>query len=322
MTPRARAAQVALCVALGVGAVPGASAQRASAERVKVLVLPLDGDADAAQRAHYTASIHRLARVLDRDAALGRATFADTATAIGCDPAQAACAEEVRRTLAVDHLVYGSLARGRDAGALTLTVRRAAAGAPPRTVSTATAPGAAPEAAEPTIFPLFQRETRSPIGERAPGAPEVVSGPAPGESGPIGVAGPDAGAAPVPAGSGSRRERPRDARTLGLVAAGGGGTLVAIGLSLWSSASRLEGTLARHPVVTRDDFDALRELEADARARAWTGNALVLAGLAVGGLGGWILYREHRARRAPRMVVVPTPIPGGGVALLWGGGAL
>jgi hypothetical protein len=40
-----------------------------------------------------------------------------------------------------------------------------------------------------------------------------------------------------------------------------------------------------------------------------------LAGLAVGGLGGWLLYRDHKAQQT---VVAPAPVPGGAALMLRG----
>jgi hypothetical protein len=102
---------------------------------------------------------------------------------------------------------------------------------------------------------------------------------------------------------------------LGYAALGGGGTLLLISFALWSSASGLEDDISSHPVEDYSDFMDLRDLEDRARTRAWAGNALFLAGLAAGGLGGWLLYREHKAQHA---VVAPAPIPNGAALMLGG----
>ena len=72
------------------------------AARRKVLVLPLDGDAPAATRTKLSASLQRMARVLDGEIQPGTATFLDTAMAIGCDSTKMACVEDFRATLGVD----------------------------------------------------------------------------------------------------------------------------------------------------------------------------------------------------------------------------
>ena len=139
---------------------------------------------------------------------------------------------------------------------------------------------------------------------RAPAHPPEVPGPA---------AGPGAGQPERPAGAPISRNK-----VLGYTAIGGGATLLLISFALWSSASGLEDDISSHPVTSHSDFTALRALEDTARTRAWTGNALFLLGLGAGGLGGWILYREHKAQQ---MVVTPAPAPGGGAgaALVLGG---
>ena len=69
----------------------------------KVLVLPLDGNTPAAQRDGINASVVKLAKSkIGGDVSVGETTFNETAAAVGCDPALASCAEQVRTTLAVD----------------------------------------------------------------------------------------------------------------------------------------------------------------------------------------------------------------------------
>lgn len=102
---------------------------------------------------------------------------------------------------------------------------------------------------------------------------------------------------------------------LGYAAVAGGGTLLLISFALWANASGLEDQIASHPVQDRDDFDELRELEGTARARAWTGNVMFVAALGVGGLGGWLLYRDRKGRQA---VISPAPVEGGAALTLGG----
>jgi hypothetical protein len=102
---------------------------------------------------------------------------------------------------------------------------------------------------------------------------------------------------------------------LGYAAVGGGATLLLISFALWSSASGLVDDIERHPVEDRDDFTRLRELEDAARARAWAGNVMFVAALGVGGLGGWLLYKDRKARHT---VIAPAPVPGGAALVLGG----
>jgi hypothetical protein len=102
---------------------------------------------------------------------------------------------------------------------------------------------------------------------------------------------------------------------LGYAAVGGGATLLLISFALWSSASGLKDDIEGHAVDDRFDFTQLVEIEDAARARAWAGNALFVAGLAAGGLGGWILYQDRKARHA---TIAPAPVPGGAALVLGG----
>ena len=86
-------------------------AASAAAAPHKVLVLPVDGNADAATRTKLTAHIVRLAKGLDGEVGTAEATFADTALAVGCDPRAPRCSDEVIATLAVDELVWGTATR-------------------------------------------------------------------------------------------------------------------------------------------------------------------------------------------------------------------
>jgi hypothetical protein len=279
--------RICLAIVIGLALTQGA----ALAGPRKVLVLPLGGDADPELRAKYSASVQRLARTLDGKVTPGDVTFTDTATAIGCDPRQPKCAEDVRATLGVDELIYGTVTR--DGGGIVVTVRRVAKGKEGREVSTTLDASDVPERAEPEILPLFRDTPGEPKQE-----PDVV--PVPEE--------------PKPDERPARPPLRRD-QVLGYAAIGGGATLLLISFALWSSASGLEGEIEDHPVTDHDDFQRLSELEGKASARAWTGNVLFVAGLAVGGLGGWMLYRDRQARHA---VVSPAPVPGG-AALMVGG---
>src|SRR5262249_50069914 len=100
----------------------------------KVLVLPLEGDADPEARAKYSAEMQRLARTLPGKVTLGDVAFTDTATAIGCDPKVPKCAEDVRATLGVEELIYGTATK--EDGKTVLVVHRIARGKPPREAQT------------------------------------------------------------------------------------------------------------------------------------------------------------------------------------------
>ena len=307
---------ILVCLALAPSALAGPA---------KVLVLPLDGDADPDVRAKYSATVQRLARALGGKVTPGDVTFIDTATAIGCDPKAPKCAEDVRATLGVDELIYGTVTR--QSGKLVLVVHRVAKGKPRRDATATLETTDPPERAEPELAPLFRATAGTttgagtgtdgtPItGEPGAGDPNAGSPDGPGTGLPEG---PGTGAPVTPADKPPSTPMSRN-KVLGYAAIGGGATLVLISFALWSSASGLEDDIASYPVTDYDDFTALRGLEDKAQTRAWTGNAMFLVGLAAGGLGGWILYREHRReRKAQQTIVAPAPVPGGAALLLGG----
>jgi hypothetical protein len=265
----------------------------------KILVLPVEGAVDAATRNRLTAGIARLARSLDGQVASGSATFADTALAVGCDPRAASCSDEVMATLGVDELVWGTASRDR--GQLRLIVRRATRGAAVREVSTAFASGDADDRIAAGIAPLFAPPGAEPEPGPAPRSPvppppALAADPAP----PL-------AAAPPPA---------DDHRTLDIaLTAAGGGSLV-LGLTLWVSYASVQDSIDHHAIRTVADFQDLRSLEDRASTYAIAGDLFVIAGLVAGGLGGYLLYRDHQQHA---VTVAPAPVPGGVMLALTGG---
>jgi hypothetical protein len=100
----------------------------------------------------------------------------------------------------------------------------------------------------------------------------------------------------------------RSRRALSIAAVAGGGTMLLIGIALWSSKQGIQSDIDNAPTETEDQLRELRDLEGKASTRAWAGNALVLAGLALGGYGAWVLYKDHKA---PPVVVTPMKVEGG-----------
>ncbi|HEX3475469.1 MAG TPA: hypothetical protein VHT91_10635 [Kofleriaceae bacterium] len=274
----------------------------------KILVLPVEGAIDAALRNRLTAAIARLARSLDGQVASGSATFADTALAVGCDPRAAGCSDEVMATLGVDELVWG--AASRDRGPIRLVVRRVARGAAVREVAMTLASGDADDRLTAEIAPLFAPPGAAPepapaSQSSAPPPPAIAAAQAP--PGPLAEPGPPLAAA----GPGDDR---RD-RKLGIaLAAGGGGSLV-LGLALWAHFSGMQDSIDHHATRTPDDFRDLTALEDRASSYAIAGDVFVLAGLVAGGLGGYLLYRDHRRH----LTIAPAPIAGGAMLAVMGG---
>lgn len=287
----------------------------AAAAGHKILVLPVDGSADAATRSRLTAEVVRLARSLDGQVSTGNATFADTALAVGCDPQAAGCSDEVIATLGVDELIWGTASR--DAGATRLVVHRAARGAPAREIATTLAPGDTGDRVASGIGPLFGPPAAEPAAPRATGAPTPPAAPTPAD--PALAPAPQVGdAAPPAASPGSADERTD--RTIGIALVSGGGVGLVLGVALWASYSSLQSSIDSHPVRTFADIQDLKSIEDRASTRAIAGDVFVVAGLIAGGIGAYYLYRDH-TRHAVAVAVAPVPLAhGGGLTITVSGG--
>ena len=97
----------------------------------KVLVLPLDGNAEPALRGRVNSTLQRLARRLPGEVSIGDATYGETAAAVGCDPAAPTCADTILTTLGVDELIFGTVSRSGTQ--TTVVIRRVKAGSAAQT---------------------------------------------------------------------------------------------------------------------------------------------------------------------------------------------
>jgi hypothetical protein len=261
----------------------------------KILVLPLDGNAPAAQRAKLNDSVAKLAKSkLDGDVTIGDTTFDETAAAVGCDPAQPACAETVRTTLQVDELVYGS-AKTED-GSTTVVVTRASEVGEPKSQISVISETDGGEAAEGNLEPLFTSSDTSAGSQMGSGS-----------------------------GSGSAtRARPggkffdTKERKLGVAFGAGGAIMVIIGLAMWNSAGNLQDDIDGHPNETASEIQDLKNLEDEAANKALLGNIFFFSGLAVTAIGGYFLWKDHKNRKAANVTPVPTE-DGTGLTLVLGG---
>jgi hypothetical protein len=275
------------------------TAQATAAPR-KVLVLPIDGNADAATRTKLTTSVQKLARVIDGQVQPGDTTFAETAAAVGCDPATPECAETVLTTLGVAEVVYGTATvQGTK---VTVVVKRKVKDKPPKQQS-ATFAATTPAQAEPALLPLFTAN----IDDVQEPPPDPLPNPVPDPK-------PDPVEKPVP--PPVVREPMSTKRALGYAAIAGGGAVLIAGLALWSSTSGMQDDIDRHSVDDLDDIRDLKALEDKAASRALFGNVCVIAALALAGYGGHLLYKDRERRRS--VTVTPTPMPGGAGVTLTG----
>lgn len=248
----------------------------------KVLVLPLDGNTPGAQRTALNESVAKLTKTsIAGDVTIGETTFNETASAVGCDPALASCAEQVRTILAVDELVYGTA--NTSGGTTTVTVSRVTAGSAPKTQVTVISESDSAESAESGIAPLFGPATAEGSGS----------------------------------GSGSA-ERPRPGssffdtreRKLGVGIGAGGVLLAAIGIALYSEVGGMQDEIDAAPRETLPQINALKELEDDAAGKAMWGNVLFFGGVAAIAVGGYFLWKDRKNRREAT-TVTPAPAPDG-----------
>jgi hypothetical protein len=269
----------------------------AAAAPHKILVLPADGNADAATRAKLTAQVVKLAKSLDGQVATAEATFADTALAVGCAPDAAGCSDQVLATLGVDELIWATATKdGGGGGQARVVVRRATKGAAAREVSTTMAAGDPAERIDAGMAPLFAPTAATSDSPTKPDALPAHPGTAAGTA--EGVT-----AQPLPPMSPEERTD----RNTGIAFAVGGGVAVVLGLALWASYSSLQDSIDTHTLNTRADFDALKSLEDRAGTYAIAGDFLVLAGLTAGGVGAYFLYRYHQHS----ITVAPAPMASG-----------
>ncbi|MGE0871813.1 MAG: hypothetical protein AB7P03_24870 [Kofleriaceae bacterium] len=248
-----------------------------AAQPRKVMVLRLDGDAPPQVGSKIAATLRKLASEVDGNVSWGDTTFTETATVVGCDATAPACASDVLGVLGVDVLIYGTATT--KAGETTLVVRRVAKEGEP-IEATVTIANDEVDPAEPTLEPVFTGQpTTSP---QSTGEPPITA-------------------------TGSSTSR-LSTRGKGIIIAAGGGFAVVIGLVLWSKTSNLQDDIDRSPDDTPDDLRRIASLEDKASGYAMWGNIMMLGGLALGGWGGWILYKDHQARQ---VTVSPAPVAGG-----------
>lgn len=243
----------------------------------RVLVLPLDGNAEPALRAKLNLSVQKVARTSPGTVSLGDTTFSETAAAVGCDPAAPECAETVRATLGVDELVWGTTTWTD--GQTNLVVNRTIAKRRMQSASVLIGPQDGSEKADAALAPLF--------GGEAP----VVTDQVPPIIEPVG---------PVAPAYDNRK------RNKGIILASAGGVVFVIGLALWSNKSSVQEDIDAAPTDEPEDFTRLEELESRAFKYAMVGNVMVLTGLVVGGYGGWIIYQDRKERS---VAVVPQVTP-------------
>lgn len=285
-----------------------------------VLVLRTEGSADAATRTAVDGAVVKLAKNIDGKVEAGDITLTDAAAAVGCNPADASCKDEVLATLGVDEMI-ATTATATPTG-MNVTVRRLTKSAPPKAAQS-TVPTGRPLDQNLTadLGPLFGLSAAPAQIEAAPPPPpppEPVAPTPPTDMTPMNntvTAAPTGQVMPVPEGQRSYRWQK--------IGMGAGATLVVLSFLMWSKASDTQELIDRAPANTPADFANLQQLEDDADGYAGGGNLFFLTGVVAGGISAYSYWKGHRAaRNAARMqtVVAPTVFPhGAGVTLTFGG---
>ena len=157
---------------VGVVVIVMIAAAAADAAPRRVLVLPLDGNAEPTLRNKLNLSLQKLVRSKSSGASVGDTTFSETAAAVGCSPTSPECAETVRSTLTVDELVWGTATWTN--GQTNLVVYRVVAKEPTHSVAVLLGPQDPPDKADSTIAPLLegQGSTTTPVPVPDPVVPD------------------------------------------------------------------------------------------------------------------------------------------------------
>lgn len=310
-----------------------------------VLVLRAEGNADATTRTNVDQQIAKLAKSLEGNVELGEITFADAAAAVGCSGSEAQCRDEVLGMMGVDELISTSVT-AMPSGDVRILVHRIPKGSATKDAQTTITPRDTLDgkiAAE--VGPMFGQKARPAPVQSAPTPPPIVTNTtttppppaqtttAPAAGAPVGAfgnaPGPATPAAPVQTAQYDPNTQPIGAPppttdegrggtrgTTGLIVGGG---LVVLSVLFWAGASSVQGDINAAPTRTPADFKNLQDLEQKGDAYSGLGNLCFLGGLVVGGISGYLFWKDRKAHRASQARITPTLVDHGiGLAFTYG----
>jgi hypothetical protein len=280
------------------------------------LTSPADADADAKivvlsfqghDAAKVRSAVSQALASSGHAVAAGDTSFDDAAVLIGCDPKSDACADEVLSTLSIDEAVFGSSSKNGE-----IVVSRVERGKPRRQARVRLEHGQSLSAAvTPAVRQLYD-EPR-PVAEPAPPPLPPVSEPA--DEG--AASRPSSHGAETSASGGSSGSRPY--RTGAIVSWSGAGVAAVAGLLLWVNASDLQDDIDQAPDDTGEDRQKLRDLEDRAETSSDWGNAMMVVGAGLAGVGTYLWIKDRREQRPGerRASLRPTFYPDGGAGLVF-----
>jgi hypothetical protein len=299
----------------------------------QVLVMKAEGKVAEDVRARIDATIFVLARNLEGEVKQGDITFTEAATAVGCTGDTATCKDDVLGMLAIDEIVVISVSPA-PSGEVRVTVARATRTAPPRE-TTAYTPAAdpAPKLAS-ALGALFNLGATATATTTSTSPTTTGGAPPPEDQLPTTDPHPTTTTTPPPATNATSSstitaapngsiagptDRPSRRRLyIGGMIAGGG--LVLVGALFYGAASATQEQIDEHPVATRNDLLELQDLEAKGDSQALVGNVAFFSGLVVGGVSGYLFWRDRR-RSSRSASIAPLVVDGGGgIVVTIGGG--
>ncbi len=312
-----------------------AAASTAYADPKHTLVLKSDGSASADTKSKVDTQILKLAKSIGGNVEAGEISFVDATAAVGCNPSESSCKDEVLATLGVDEVVVTTVDKA-SSGGTTVTVRRVSKSGMPKEQTTTIPAGQAPDAKlNNDIGPMFGAVQAAPPPPPAPTepAPPPPTTTAPVETPPptttttttppkpVTTAQVEPTVTAAPNGQVTQPNEGVDHRRLELTGMAVGGGLVLLSFVMWAEASSTQSDIDNAPTRTAADLKNLQDLESQGDTYANLGNVMFIGGLGVAAVSTYFWWRDRRVDHGQQARIAPTVFDhGAGVTLSFGGG--
>lgn len=302
-----------------------------------VLVLRSEGTADTSSRTNVDTHVLRLAKNLDGKVEAGDITLTEAAAAVGCNPSEAACKDDVLSTFGVDEVVATTVTATPTG--LNVTVRRIGKTGAPKAAQTTIPSGKSPDAKmNADIGPIFGLVAPAVVDDKPPPVADQKPAPQPAPPPPPPVTTttappprvadsqttaptPDVTAAPNGAVTPAPTDDGRPRRRLQKIGMGVGGGFVLLGILMWMSAADVQDQIDnKPPPMSPRDIQELRDLEQRGDEIAGAGNLFFLVGAGLGGVSAYYYWKAGKQANPTTARIAPTAFPGGaGITLTLGG---